>query len=188
MAVKFSISEVFFRVYKETNKLRGHKKCGHFLQTIVSLMEGLNNLKLNGEMLASLYSHSIIDITSKKVIENKLSKTLIFFRDSSHAKLPDKQHKFLAQILNACKINILDVEIINLANKQANLENIINNTSPEYILSFGSGTGTELFAMKNNRGTRYLNAPDLSELMLETPASKQMKGKLWTELKAMFNL
>jgi hypothetical protein len=42
--------------------------------------------------------------------------------------------------------------------------------------------------MKNNRGTKYLNAPDLSELMQETATSKQLKGKLWTELKAMFNL
>jgi hypothetical protein len=55
-------------------------------------------------------------------------------------------------------------------------------------LSFGTGTGTELFTMKNNQGTKYLNAPELSELMQETAASKQLKGKLWLELKAIFNL
>ena len=149
-------------------------------------MEGLNNLKLNGEMLASLYGHSIIDLNSPAEARSK--KPLIFFRDTAHTRLPDKQYRFLEQILKACKVNIADVDIINLADKKTDLENIIRNSSPEYVLSFGSGTGTELFTMKNSRGTKYLNAPDLAELMQETAASKQLKGKLWTELKSIFNL
>ena len=149
-------------------------------------MEGLNNLKLNGEMLASLYGHAIIDLSGP--VEAKSKKPLIFFRDATHARLPDKQYRFLEQILKACKLNITDVEIINLAHKKTDLEQIISNSAPEYVLSFGSGTGTELFTMKNNRGTKYLNAPELSELMQENAASKQMKGKLWIELKAIFNL
>jgi len=154
-------------------------------------MEGLNNLKLNGEMLESLYGHSIIDVTSIDVTspgEAKSKKPLIFFRDASHTRLPDKQYRFLEQILKACKLNITDVDIINLADKKTDLEKIINTSTPEYVLSFGTGTGTELFTMKNNRGTKYLNAPELSELMQETAASKQLKGKLWLELKAIFNL
>lgn len=149
-------------------------------------MEGLNNLKLNGEMLESLYGHSIIDVTSPD--EAKTKKPLIFFRDASHTRLPDKQYRFLEQILKACKLNITDVDIINLADKKTDLEKIVNTSSPEYVLSFGTGTGTELFTMKNNQGTKYLNAPELSELMQETAASKQLKGKLWLELKAIFNL
>lgn len=155
-------------------------------------MDGLNNLRLNGDMLASLYGRSIVNVEDQgnpqMAAADKSKKPLIFFRDSSHIKMPDKQYKFLEQILKACKLNMADVDIINLADKKNDLENIINSTSPEYILSFGSGTGTELFSMNNNRGTRYLNAPDLSELMPDTPASKQLKGKLWTELKAIFNL
>lgn len=149
-------------------------------------MDGLNNLKLNGEMLESLYGHSIIDVNSPGAARSK--KPLIFFRDADHARLPDKQYRFLEQILKACKLNIADVEIINLADKKTDLEKIVNTSSPEYVLSFGTGTGTELFTMKNNRGTKYLNAPELSELMQESAASKQMKGKLWIELKAIFNL
>jgi hypothetical protein len=149
-------------------------------------MEGLNNLKLNAQMLASLYGHSIVDLTYHA--EPKSKRPLIFFRDSAHTRLPDKQFRFLEQILKACKLNISEVDLINTADKKVHLENIISNTSPEYVLSFGTGDGTELFTMKNNRGTRYLNAPDLSELMQETPASKQLKGKLWIELKAIFNL
>ena len=154
-------------------------------------MDGLNNLKLNGEMLASLYGHSIIDIHSaavKSPAQNKLNKTLIFFRDASRPKLGDKQYKFLEQILKACKLNIQDVDIVNLADKTVILENVINTVSPDHILSFGTGTGTELFSMQNMKGTKYLNAPDFAELMQETPASKQLKGKLWSELKDMFNL
>ena len=151
-------------------------------------MEGLNNLKLNAEMLASLYGHSIVEAGNPKPVEAKLTKTLIFFKDSTRPTLPDKQYKFLEQILKACKLNMKEVDIVNLADKTIVLENVISSFSPDYILSFGAGTGTELFTMGNTKGTRYLNAPDLSELMQETATSKQMKGKLWSELKAMFNL
>jgi hypothetical protein len=151
-------------------------------------MEGLNNLKLNAEMLASLYGHSIVEVDSRKPLANKLNKTLILFKDSSRSNLVDKQHKFLEQILKACKLNIKDIVIVNLADDKVVLENVISSLSPDYILSFGAGTGTELFAMGNTKGTKYLNAPDLTELMQETAVSKQMKGKLWAELKSMFNL
>jgi hypothetical protein len=153
-------------------------------------MEELNNLKLNGQLLVSLYGRSIVDLSDIGTAHETASesvKTIILFKDNAHAKMPDKQQKFLEQILKACKVDIREAQIINLADK-VDLENIIGNGSPAYILSFGTGTGTELFSMKNNRGTKYLNAPDLSELMQETATSKQLKGKLWTELKAMFNL
>ena len=150
-------------------------------------MAGLNNLRLNDQMLVTLYGRSIIEL--KQQAEEPLSgKILVFFRDRIHSKLPDKQFKFLEQILRACKIDIQKVDLINLGNDKTDLESTISKTSPQYILSFGTGTGTELFSMKNNYGTKYLNAPDLSELMQETAPSRQMKGKLWTELKVMFNL
>ena len=151
-------------------------------------MAGLNNLVLNDQMLASLYGRTIIDIKTTPPAPGDSNKTLIFFRDRGHSKLPEKQYKFLEQVLKACKVNIQDVDIINLADDKADLESTISKASPAQILSFGTGTGTELFSMKNNLGTKYLNAPDISELMQETAASKQLKGKLWTELKAMFNL
>lgn len=151
-------------------------------------MEGVNNLRLDDQMLVSLYGRTIIDLKGLPSQPTGSHKTIIFFRDRSHSKLPDKQYKFLDQILRACKINIVDVDIVNLADGETDFEGAISKSSPAYILSFGSGTGTELFSMKNNLGTKYLNAPDLSELMQETAASKQLKGKLWTELKEMFNL
>jgi hypothetical protein len=151
-------------------------------------MEGLNNLKLNAELLSMLYGRSIVEAGNQKLPENKLTKTVIFFKDSTRPALADRQHKFLEQILKACKQDIREVDIINLADNTIVLENVISTLSPDYILSFGTGTGTELFTMGNTKGTQYLNAPDLSELMQETAASRQMKGKLWSELKAMFNL
>lgn len=151
-------------------------------------MEGLNNLKLNAEMMATLYGHSIVETGHQQEMENKLYKTVIFFKDVSRPKLAEKQYKFLEQILKACKLNIQDVHIINLADNSVVVENIVSTLSPTNILSFGTGSGTEIFAMGNAKGTKYLNAPDLSELMQDTAASKQMKGKLWSELKSMFNL
>jgi hypothetical protein len=65
---------------------------------------------------------------------------------------------------------------------------IIEETSPQYILSFGTGDGTELFTMGNNEGRKYLNAPSLEEMMYDTDASKQLKRKTWNELKLFFGI
>ena len=64
-------------------------------------MEGLNNIKLNGEMLTSLYSRSIVDLAYYQPAAIKLKKTLILFRGSTRDNLPDNQQRFLDQILKA---------------------------------------------------------------------------------------
>src|SRR5207237_1197726 len=152
MAVRFSIRRLFFRVYKETNKLRGNKNWAQFLQTNVSLMDGLNNLTLNNSMLASLYGHSLVNLNEKSVLV------------VTKAKLTASQQQFLMQILQACKLSNNDVAILNTADKKIPLEQAISNSSPKYILSFGTGDGTELFTMANNEGRKYLNAPALEEM------------------------
>jgi hypothetical protein len=139
-------------------------------------MEGLNNLSLDNEMLVALYSHSLVDLKAKCVVV------------VTKSKLTGNQHEFLMQILNACRLESADVTVINVSDKKTVLERVISETSPQYILSFGTGDGTELFTMGNNEGRKYLNAPALEELMHETDSSKLLKRKTWNELKLLFGI
>lgn len=139
-------------------------------------MEGLNSITLNNAMLVSLYEHSLVDIKRKSVIV--VTKT----------KLASPQQDFLMQILTACRLEAGDVTIINIFDKDHLMEKVIREASPQYILSFGTGDGTELFTMGNNEGRKYLNAPALEEMMLSTEISKQLKRKTWNELRLLFGI
>ena len=145
-------------------------------------MEGLNSITLNSGMLVSLYEHSLVDITSKSKIK-RISVIVV-----TKTKPDPPQQDFLMQILNACRLEAGDLIIINLSDKKTDLENVIRNASPQYILSFGTGDGTELFTMGNNEGRKYLNAPALEEMMLNTDTSRQMKRKTWNELRLLFGI
>lgn len=139
-------------------------------------MDGLNNITLDDSMLVAFYEHSLVGIKEKKVV----------VVTKSNPTPP--QHELLQQILNACKLDPNQVAIINSADTKTPLEKIIEEASPQYILSFGTGDGTELFTMGNNEGRKYLNAPSLEEMMYDTDASKQLKRKTWNELKLFFGI
>lgn len=127
-------------------------------------------------MLEAFYGHCLVNINETRVLV--VTKTM----------LTVTQHDLLMQILSACKLSPDQVSILNTADKNNVLENVISETSPEYILSFGTGDGTELFTMGNNEGRKYLNAPSLEEMMLDTDSSKQLKRKTWNELRLLFGL
>ena len=139
-------------------------------------MDGLNNIILDDSMLVTFYEHSLLAFKGKKVVV--VTKT----------KPTPPQYELLLQILNACKLDPGQVSIINSSNTKTPLEKLIEEASPQYILSFGTGDGTELFTMGNNEGRKYLNAPSLEEMMYDTDASKQLKRKTWNELKLFFGI
>ena len=145
-------------------------------------MEGLNNITLSNSMLVSLYEHSLVSTNA----ENPITRRSVIVVTKTKPDPP--QQEFMMQILNACKLEAGDVIIINISDKKTDLEKVIREFSPLYILSFGTGDGTELFTMGNNEGRKYLNAPALEEMMLNTETSRQLKRKTWNELRLLFGL
>lgn len=140
------------------------------------MSNSLNDIELNNLMLAGLYERSLVDVQGKKVL------VVVKSEPSEH------QNNFLHQILGACKIDPSTVSVMNSSERNFVLEKVVAEIKPQFILSFGAGSGTELFSMANNKGTRYLNAPALEEMMQETDSSKQLKRKTWNELKSMFGI
>jgi hypothetical protein len=142
-------------------------------------MEELNKIRLNNNQLAALYGKSLVDVNAPIT-----KKVMVVVK----SKLNEAQHALLMQILGACKLDQTDVSIINTSDKKTVLEQEVKTSDPRYILSFGSGSGTELFSMGNLQGRKYLNAPSLDEMMLDNDSSKQLKRRTWNELKQLFGI
>lgn len=145
-------------------------------------MDDLNSIRLSNGMLVSLYERSLVDLKGKNV--DKTTSVIVVTK----SKPDPPQQDLLMQILNACRLEANDVILIDISDKKTDLEKVIKKASPQYILSFGTGDGTELFTMGNNEGRKYLNAPALEEMMLNTDTSRQLKRKTWNELRLLFGI
>jgi DNA polymerase III psi subunit len=148
----------------------------------------LNDIQLNGPLLAEMYGKYLID-SGQEAPSSHLKKNMVIYRDESQNKA--EQKKLLISIIAACNLSMEEVELIdwNQAGKEITLEESLQK-APEKLLLFGlfPGTGIEdrsgYFREFNLGGTKMLQAPTLSEIAED----RQLKMKLWGSLQSFFNL
>ena len=177
----------------------------------------LNNIQLNPSLLADMYRTSLVEtkeavrVKEQKqvpvVIEAPTRATkaaswnylgeykkniLIVVRYNKVPYLPNEQLSFLTSVLNACKLNLGDVAIVNAANGPSALyrdlqekfksnDTILLGVTPEELempISFPE------FQVQAFNNCIFLHAPVLE--VLET--DKVLKSKLWVCLKKMFGV
>ena len=109
--------------------------------------------------------------------------------------LPDNQLTFLTKILEACRMNIGDVAIVNAATAPVNITAIKQQLQPTVLLLFGlEPTSIKLpinfpeFKVQPYDNCSYLSAPPLTQLVQQSEESKLLKSKLWICLKTLFNV
>ena len=109
--------------------------------------------------------------------------------------LPDNQLTFLTKILEACRMNIGDVAIVNTATAPVNITAIKQQLQPTVLLLFGlEPTSIKLpinfpeFKVQPYDNCSYLSAPPLTQLVQQSEESKLLKSKLWICLKTLFNV
>ncbi len=109
--------------------------------------------------------------------------------------LPDNQLTFLTKILEACRMNIGDVAIVNAATAPVNITAIKQQLQPTVLLLFGlEPTSIKLpinfpeFKVQPYDNCSYLSAPPLTLLVQQSEESKLLKSKLWVCLKNLFNV
>jgi hypothetical protein len=109
--------------------------------------------------------------------------------------LPDNQLTFLTKILEACRMNIGDVAIVNTATAPVNIATLKQQLQPTAILLFGlEPTAIKLpinfpeFKIQPYDNCSYLSAPPLTRLVEPSEESKLLKSKLWVCLKTLFNV
>ena len=109
--------------------------------------------------------------------------------------LPDDALTFLTRILEACRMNIGDVAIVNAATAPVTIAALRQQLQPSIVLLFGlEPTAIKLpinfpeFKVQPYDNCSYLSAPPLTRLVAQTEESKLLKSKLWVCLKTLFNV
>ena len=117
---------------------------------------------------------------------------LILVNESNAPFLSDEAMTYLTKILNACKLTMNDVALVNLANHPgAGYQQLQERFPSQKLIGFGITPETiglpidfPAYQLQNLSGCTYVIAPALSEL----ENAETEKRKLWATLKKLFNV
>lgn len=109
--------------------------------------------------------------------------------------MPDNQLAFLTKILEACRMTLADVAIVNHAAAPVTIAALRQQLQPKIVLLFGvEPTAIRLpinfpaFKQLSYDDCTYLSSPALDQLVPNTEDSKLLKSKLWVCLKTLFDV
>lgn len=130
-----------------------------------------------------------------KTLGNHRRKVTILVNSPGTPFLPDNQLNFLTKILEACRMNIGDVAIVNHAAAPINIAALKDQLQPTVVILFGLEPTTirlpinfPVFKPQPYDKCTYLSAPPLEQLVQSSEESKLLKSKLWVCLKSLFDV
>lgn len=128
-----------------------------------------------------------------KMLGNNKKQIVVVVNCPNDVFVPEGDLQFLTKMLDACKLNMADVAIVNHATAAVHIDRLKIQLQPKFLLLFG--VEPDIIQLPINfpsykeqpyAGTTYLLTPALSELNQETDLAKGLKRKLWDCLKRMF--
>ena len=167
----------------------------------------LNSIQLPGFVVADLYKNSLIGVdkkesekkngygtlTSYKFLGNNQQKITLIVRSADTFFLPEQHLTFIAKMLEACKINIGDVAIVNHASSPVTVSELKQQLTPKIIILFGIEpieiklpVNFPQFRIQAYDDCNYLYSPALDILNQGTEEGKLLKSKLWVCLRTLF--
>lgn len=173
----------------------------------------LNGLAFSQEQLAELYKDKLV--VTEPVNEPKMAKQaapavsvttaqpkpsinikgknkkgiLWIVQEPGQAFLNDADFEFLSQILTACKMNMDDIALVNLAHTPHAINEITDALNPSVVLF--CGIEYQSLPFKLDEYIIYPHAKKqyfLSDSLQDLRNDKAKKTKLWLALKAIFSL
>jgi hypothetical protein len=130
-----------------------------------------------------------------KFLGNNRKQVAIVVHSPGTPFLPDNQLQFLTKILEACRMNIGDIAIVNAASAPVAITALRQQLSPTVVLLFGLEPvalklpiNFPVFRLQPYDACTYLSVPALSLLVQNSEESKLLKSKLWICLKTLFNV
>lgn len=167
----------------------------------------LNEIQLPAIVASGLYKNSLVTMnegneTKEAAIEHaykflgRNKKNIVLVAHSSDAVFVTEAHlTLLIRLLDACKINLEDVAILNNATEQIIITELKKQLSPKTLILFGVEPPAiklpihfPMFKLQEYGGCVYIYAPPLEELNQDTNDGKVLKSKLWVCLKKLFGL
>lgn len=170
----------------------------------------LNTIVLQGTMLEILYQHSLVDLPASgpiaaipfRYLGSNAKNIIVLVNHPDQPFLSEAQLIFLTRMLEACKLNMGDIALINLING-LDIDQVLNHIKPDKLIAFGvklSGASfpeqpmqsslspDSPFALLNLKEFVFLSVPSLNEVSQDTEVSKAQKAKLWARLKELFSV
>jgi len=161
--------------------------------------------------IVSLYSKSLVEstdvmVTSKDEFIQSVdegyqflgnnSRSIVLLVNFSEAPIiPDLHLQFLSRMLEACKLNLGDVAILNQAKQSLDIKILKDQLHPVNLVLFGVKSADiglplnfPLFKPQVYDGITYLNVPGLELLNQDTEDGKLLKSKLWVCLRQLFGI
>ncbi len=142
-----------------------------------------------------LYSGPSKERPEKWYLGNNGKNIVILVQEPDAAFLNEESLDFLTKILGACKLNMGDVAVINIARYLANFTEIKQELNPSSCLLFDVNAALVKlpftiphYQVQQYGGCTFLMAPSLLKYYGDTGDAKLEKTKLWVSLKSLFNL
>lgn len=170
---------------------------------------GLNDIELPAFLLADLYKENLVageEAISVPEVPQKDRPATIQYLGSNQKNicllvnyendvyLPEEQLNFLSAILQACKLNLGDVAIVNYHRQKIAFEDLKKQLHCSFLFIFGVDT-TALglkkippFSITSFDDCNIVLSPESEQLNNNSPESKLLKSKLWLCLKQLFNV
>lgn len=153
-------------------------------------MGGGLDLRLNGNMVAALYGRSLVaaglPATSAMPVDYLGSYRrgiLVLVNNPDHKFLPETHLNFLTKLLEACKLDLGDVAVINTA--RIGGDTAIAELKPTTVLAFGVRAIESPDIVRAN-GIVRLDAPSLTDFTSGFPQERTLKAALWNRLQNIF--
>jgi hypothetical protein len=170
---------------------------------------GLNEIKLPASLVVELYRDNLIENQGGPIVpalqKGQTTKTVqwlgknqqnicLLVNYENDVYLPDEQLSFLTAILQACKLNLGDVAIVNYHPQKPSFEDLQKQTGCAYLLVFGIDS-TRLglkkmpgFTTAKIKDCTVVLSPEIEQLNINSAEGKLLKSKLWLCLKQLFNV
>ncbi|MCM5529277.1 hypothetical protein [Parasegetibacter sp. NRK P23] len=169
----------------------------------------INNIHLVPQQMAQFYRRGLVIIPEKtmespslnvappvKILGNFSRKILILVRYPNEVHLPEEQLNFLTNILQACKLSLDEVGILNIAQHTGlTYTRIMSELSPACQLWLGITSPAieapfrlEELELQTIDQIQFISSPPLEAMNQQSDTAKSIKGRLWLNLKIMFQL
>ncbi len=175
----------------------------------------INNIQLSPELIAALYPETLVigndpdtdkkpgkiatPVLTPNTVFSFLGKNLrsiCFLVDyPGHDFLPEEQLVFLHKMLSACKCTLDDIALVNMAHSDLQLTDLKKQLQPRIIFLWGIRPATVGFkqglpdfniSVVDGISVIPIVTPDL--MCGESPQGLELKQRLWSCLKKLFNL
>ena len=130
-----------------------------------------------------------------KYLGEQLKKIMVIVEDTNAVHLNESDFVLLTSILNACKLTIADIALINIANQKTSLHQMLSELPSTLVICFAVDAAalkiklpSTLYKVTQVGDTHLLFSNALSSMQGTSVEAKQEKAKLWTILKKIFEL